>query len=48
LSRDNELLGMISTHFNVPHRPDDRTLDLLDLLARQTSEILERAASNQE
>ena len=35
-------LGMISTHFRRPHRPDDRELQLIDLLARQAANYLER------
>jgi PAS domain S-box-containing protein len=35
-------LGMISTHFRRSHRPDDRELHLLDLLARQAANYLER------
>ncbi|GAA5481897.1 chemotaxis protein CheB [Haloferula sargassicola] len=40
--RGARLLGMISTHYHQPTRADERSLRLLDLLARQTSEILER------
>lgn len=43
ISRDGRLLGMFSTHFKRPHRPEERVLRLLDLLARQTADILERA-----
>ncbi|HMK92190.1 MAG TPA: PAS domain S-box protein [Thermoleophilia bacterium] len=43
LSRSGELLGMVSQHFKEPHLPDNHTLGLLDLLARQAVEIIERA-----
>ena len=43
VSRSGRLLGMFSTHYKVPHRPDDRALRLLDLLARQAGDILARA-----
>jgi two-component sensor histidine kinase len=33
---------MISTHFSEPHRPDERELRLMDLLARRTADYLER------
>lgn len=46
-SRSGRLLGMFSTHFRTPHRPDERTLRLLDLLAQQTSDILDRAESEE-
>jgi two-component sensor histidine kinase/integral membrane sensor domain MASE1 len=36
------VLGVLSTHFGRPHRLDDRVLRLLDLLARQAADYLER------
>jgi PAS domain S-box-containing protein len=33
---------MFSTHYKMPHRPDQRALQLLDLLARQAADIIER------
>lgn len=42
VSAAGNVLGMISTHFAHPHRPRDRELRLLDLLARQTADLLER------
>jgi len=42
LSRAGEPLGMISTHYRSPHRPPERVLRLLDLLARQAADMLER------
>ncbi|HLH52004.1 MAG TPA: PAS domain-containing protein [Verrucomicrobiae bacterium] len=47
LSRSGKPLGMLSTHFKQPHTPDDHTLRLLDLLARQAADIIERAQSDQ-
>lgn len=41
-SRDGALLGMISTHWSVPHQPSHRDLRLLDILARQAADLLER------
>ncbi|HYC86883.1 MAG TPA: GAF domain-containing protein, partial [Chryseosolibacter sp.] len=41
-SRNGKLLGMISTHWNYPHRPSDQQLELLDLLARQAADLIER------
>lgn len=41
-SRDGKPLGMFSTHFKIPHRPDERELKLLDLLANQVADIVER------
>ena len=36
------LLGIVATHFAKPHRPSERELRLLELLARQTADYLER------
>jgi signal transduction histidine kinase/CheY-like chemotaxis protein len=41
-SSTGAVLGMISTHFSEPHRPIDRELSFIDLLARQTADYLER------
>ncbi|HVO45274.1 MAG TPA: PAS domain S-box protein, partial [Steroidobacteraceae bacterium] len=43
MSRSGKPLGMFSTHYRKPHRPDDRSLRLLDLLARHAADIIERA-----
>ena len=40
-------LGVLSTHFSAPHRPDDRVLRLLDLLARQAADYLERKRADE-
>jgi len=42
LSRSGKLLGMISTHWSEPHQPSDRDLRMLDIVARQAADILER------
>ena len=41
VSRDGHLLGMISTHWRTPHRPAERDLWLLDVLARQAADLIE-------
>lgn len=41
-SRSGKLLGMISTHWNYPHQPLERELNLLDILARQAADLIER------
>jgi PAS domain S-box-containing protein len=43
VSRSGKPLGMFSTHWRKPGRPDERSLRLLDLLARHTADIAERA-----
>jgi two-component sensor histidine kinase/FixJ family two-component response regulator len=46
-SSRGDVLGMISTHFARPHRPGERELHFLDLLARQAADYLERKQSEQ-
>jgi PAS domain S-box-containing protein len=43
LGRTGRLLAVFSTHYATPGRPDERALRLLDLLARATADIIERA-----
>jgi PAS domain S-box-containing protein len=42
VSKTGSVLGMISTHFKQPHAPSERELRLLDLLARQAADYVER------
>jgi PAS domain S-box-containing protein len=42
ISSSDEFLGMISTHYAAPHRPGERELKLMDLLAREAADYLER------
>lgn len=48
LSRSGQVLGMFSTHYQRPYRPDDRCLVLLDLLARQAADMIDRANADVE
>ncbi len=41
-SRSGQLLGMVSTHWRKHHRPTERELRFLDLLARQAADLLDR------
>ncbi len=45
VSRGGSLLGVISTHWRNPHQPAERDLRLLDVLARQTADLIERTRS---
>ena len=38
---DGHLLGIVSTHWNKPHRPDEHCLQALDLLARHAADLIE-------
>jgi len=42
ISSSGNLLGMISTHYAAPYRPRERELRLMDLLAREGADYLER------
>jgi signal transduction histidine kinase len=46
-SRSGRPIGMFSTHFRSPHRPDQQTLQHLDLLARHAADIVERARAEE-
>ena len=46
ISRGDELLGMLSTHYRVPGRPSDRELRVLDVIARLTGDFIEWKARN--
>ena len=48
LSRRGELVGMISTHWKVPHVPSERDLRLLDILARLAADLIERNMHDEE
>jgi PAS domain S-box-containing protein len=47
LTRSGRVVGMFSTHHRVPHRPGERELRLLDLLARNVADFIERAELRQ-
>ena len=40
-SRTGQLLGVVSVHFAAVHRPSERDLGVLDLLARQAADFIE-------
>ena len=42
LTRAGQMLGVISAHFATTHRPSERDLAFLDLLARQAADFIER------
>jgi PAS domain S-box-containing protein len=43
MTRSGRLIGIVSTHNRKPHRPTERQLTLLDLLARQAADFVERS-----
>ena len=42
VGRSGKLLGMFSTHYRRPRRPAERDLRILDVLARQAADLIER------
>ncbi len=42
VSRAGKTLGMITTHWLAPHHPSERDFRLLDILARQAADLIER------
>jgi PAS domain S-box-containing protein len=47
VSRSGRLVGMLSTHYRAPRRPTDRDLHLVDLLARQAADCIERTQAEE-
>lgn len=45
MSRSGTPLGVFSTHWRRPHRPEERALRLLDVLAKRATDIIDRAGS---
>jgi PAS domain S-box-containing protein len=48
INREGRRLGMISTHFRVPHRPSEQSLRLLDLYVRQAVDFIDRCNAEQQ
>lgn len=48
VGRDGRMLGMITTHWGRPHQPAERELRLMDVLARQAADLLERRRADEE
>lgn len=47
MNRSGKLVGVFSTHWTAPHRPDDHALCLLDLLAQQVGAIIEHREASE-
>ncbi len=47
ISRSGRPLGVFSTYYKTPRRPEDRALRLLDLHARQAADIIERTQAEE-
>ncbi len=46
LTRGGRLVGMITTHWTTPAAPTERDLRLLDIVARQAADLIERSSSS--
>ena len=47
ISRDGKVIGMISTHWKQVHQPSEHCLGLLDILARQAADLIERSKTEE-
>ena len=47
VSRGGSVLGVMSTHWRYPHQPSERDLHLLDVLARQAADLIERSQAEE-
>ncbi|WP_336345521.1 GAF domain-containing protein [Halalkalicoccus ordinarius] len=47
VSRSGEVIGMLSTHWKTPHEPSERDLRLLDVLARQATDLINNRQSEE-
>jgi signal transduction histidine kinase/PAS domain-containing protein/ActR/RegA family two-component response regulator len=47
VSRGGKVIGMISTHWNEEHHPSERDFRLLDILARQAADLMERSQAEE-
>jgi len=48
VSRSGQTVGVLSTHYRTPHRPGDREVHLIDILARQAADVIERRRAETE
>jgi len=48
VSRSGRVVGMISTHWRHAHEPSEHALRLLDILARQAADLIERKRAQEE
>jgi PAS domain S-box-containing protein len=46
-SRTGKMVGAISTHWNKPYQPSEHELQMLDILARQAADLIERAKTDE-
>ena len=47
VTRGGRMIGMITTHWDRPHQPSERDFRLLDILARQAADMMERTQAQE-
>lgn len=47
VSRSGAVIGMITNHWREPHQPTDRSLALVDVLARQAADLIDRSRKDE-
>lgn len=47
VSRGGPVMGVMSTHWRYPHQPSEHDLHLLDVLARQAADLIERSQAEE-
>jgi two-component sensor histidine kinase len=47
VSRAGAIIGMITNHWRVPHHPSERSLLLVDVLARQAADLIDRSRKDE-
>jgi PAS domain S-box-containing protein len=48
VSRTGQVMGMITNHWRTPHQPAERKLLLIDVLARQAADLIERKQNEEQ
>jgi len=48
VTRSGRMIGMFSTHYHTAHQPTERELQMLDLLARQAADLIERTRDEEQ
>jgi two-component sensor histidine kinase len=43
ITRKGDVIGMITNHWRQPHRPSERALQMIDVLARQAADLIDRS-----
>jgi PAS domain S-box-containing protein len=46
VTRQGKVIGVLTTHFRAPHRPDARKVRLFDLIGREVAEIVRRGMTD--